>query len=123
MSTTRRAVVLFAHGSRDPLWSRPIEAVAARMREREPDVPVRCAYLELMAPELGATVQELASCGATAITVVPMFLGVGRHARHDLPELVRALALSHPAVRIDLRPAIGEHPEVVELMAGIALAQ
>jgi sirohydrochlorin ferrochelatase len=24
-------VVLFAHGSRDPLWSRPIEAIALRM--------------------------------------------------------------------------------------------
>ena len=28
----RHATVLFAHGSRDPLWRAPIEAVAARMQ-------------------------------------------------------------------------------------------
>jgi sirohydrochlorin cobaltochelatase len=123
MSTPARAVVLFAHGSRDPLWSRPIEAIAARMRERQPDVPVRCAYLELMAPDLVAAVKDLALSGVQNVTVVPMFLGVGRHARNDLPELVRGLAVSHPGIQLDLRPAIGEHPQVVELMARLALAE
>jgi len=28
--------------------------------------------------------------GVNHITIVPMFLGVGRHAREDLPELVAA---------------------------------
>ena len=31
INADRQAVVLFAHGSRDPLWSRPIEAIALRM--------------------------------------------------------------------------------------------
>ena len=123
MTTPARAVVLFAHGSRDPQWRRPIEAIAARMRERQTDVQVRCAYLELMAPDLGAAVQDLALADVRTITVVPMFLGVGRHARDDLPELLRGLAMSHPGIRFDLRPAIGEHPQVVELMARIALTE
>jgi sirohydrochlorin cobaltochelatase len=115
------AVVLFAHGSRDPLWSRPIQAIAARMQALAPAVPVRCAYLELTEPDLATVVLALAADGATSVSVVPMFLGVGRHARHDLPELVRALAIQHPHVRLDLQPAIGEHPLVVDLMARIAL--
>lgn len=123
MKTSPRAVILFAHGSRDPLWSRPIEAIAARMRERQADVPVRCAYLELMAPDLGAAVHDLALAGVQNVTVVPMFLGVGRHARHDLPELVHGLALSYPGIRFDLRTAIGENPQVVELMARLALSE
>ena len=123
MSKPTRAVILFAHGSRDPLWSRPIEAIAERMRAHQREVPVRCAYLELMAPDLGAAVQDLARSGVEHITVVPMFLGVGRHARHDLPELIRALVVSHPGIRFDLRPAIGEDPQVVELMARIALSE
>jgi len=123
MTQTLHAVVLFAHGSRDPLWSRPIQAVALRMQERQPGVPVRCAYLELTEPDLGAAVHELAADGVTSITVVPMFLGVGRHARQDLPELVRELALRYPQVQFDLQPAIGEHPLVVDLMATIALDQ
>lgn len=122
MSVARRAVVLFAHGSRDPLWSRPIEAVAARMRQLQAGVPVCCAYLELTEPDLGAAVASLVGDGVQRITVVPMFLGVGRHARQDLPALVQALALRYPQVRIGLQPAIGEHADMVDLMATIALS-
>ena len=115
------AVVLFAHGSRDPLWSRPIEAIAARMAALEPGVPVRCAYLELMQPDLASAVRALAETGAQHIRILPMFLGVGKHARHDLPVLVQALATEHPQLGFHLEPAIGEHPLVADLMARIAL--
>ena len=116
------AIVLFAHGSRDPLWCRPIEAVAARMRQLDPTVPVACAYLESMHPDLSAAAAGLIAAGASDVSVVPMFLGVGRHAREDLPALVSALALVHPRVRFDLRQAMGEDPRVVDLMAEIALS-
>ena len=91
MSMQARAVVLFGHGSRDPSWSRPIESVAARMRERNPGVSVACAYLEMMDPDLPTAVRALAAAGACRVSVVPMFLGIGKHARHDLPELMAAL--------------------------------
>ena len=117
------AVVLFAHGSRDPRWSEPIEAVARTMRELAPDVPVACAYLELTAPDLPTCVQALASQGARAITVWPMFLGAGRHAREDLPRLLAELRLRHPDVPIHLQPAMGEHPAVLETMARTALGR
>ena len=117
-----RAIVLFAHGSRDPLWCRPVEAVARRIRELAPDVPVRCAYLELMEPDLFTAVRATIGLGADSITVLPMFLGVGRHAREDLPALLAVLGLEHPLVRFDLRPAVGEDARVVALMAEIALS-
>ena len=41
------AIILFAHGSRDPLWHKPIQAVAQRITERDAQELVRCAYLEL----------------------------------------------------------------------------
>ncbi|MEP6970767.1 MAG: CbiX/SirB N-terminal domain-containing protein [Betaproteobacteria bacterium] len=118
---SKRATVLFAHGSRDPLWSRPIEAVAARMRQQARGVIVRCAYLELTPPELPSVVAELAADGATEIVVLPMFLGVGRHARSDLPELVNRLRVVYPKLHIALRPAVGEDPRVIDLLARIAL--
>lgn len=121
MSAHKTGVVLFAHGSRDPLWRRPIEAVAARMAALGPGVPVRCAYLELMQPDLSSAVQDLVEAGATQIRIVPMFLGVGKHARQDLPELVQTLATQHPGLEFVLEPAIGEHPDVVDLLARIAL--
>jgi sirohydrochlorin cobaltochelatase len=49
-----------------------------------------------------------------------MFLGVGRHAREDLPHLVNDLVKAYPQVRFELVPSIGEHPAMTQLMAQIA---
>ena len=114
-------IVLFAHGSRDPLWRRPVEAVAARMRERAPEVLIHCAYLELTEPDLRAATRDLVSQGAGAVRVVPMFLGVGRHAREDLPLLMAELKAHHPQVTFSLQEAIGEDQRLINLIADIAL--
>lgn len=121
MMAATRATVLFAHGSRDPAWSRPIEAVARHMLVLEPSCLVRCAYLELTPPDLPTVVDALVAGGAQEIAIVPMFLGVGRHAQQDLPLLVAQLSASYPQQTIGLRPAIGEDARVIELLARIAL--
>ena len=116
-----RAIVLFGHGSRDPLWRLPMETVAARLRHLRPGVPVRCAFLELEAPDLPAAAGELVAGGATELTIVPMFLGTGRHAREDLPALVRTLQAAHPGVAVVLQRPVGEDARVLDLIAQIAL--
>ncbi len=117
-----RAIIVLAHGSRDPLWRAPIEAVAAQIRASAPGTPVRCAYLELCTPTLPEAAAELISAGALAIRVFPLFFGVGKHAREDLPLLVAQIQASHPGIAVELLPSAGEYPELTALMAGIALA-
>lgn len=119
---TIRGTIVFAHGSRDPLWREPIEAVASHIQSLAPQLHVRCAYLELTLPDLPTSAAELAALGVTAITVVPLFLGVGRHAREDLPLLLASMQTNHPHIRFTLRPAIGEETQVIELMARIAIS-
>jgi len=114
--------ILFAHGSRDPLWRKPIEAVAAQVQLIAPAVHVRCAYLELTAPDLPTSAAELVALGVGSITVVPMFLGVGKHAREDLPVLMSNLETSFPHITFTLRPSIAEESEVIEVMARIAIS-
>lgn len=118
----QRGIILFAHGSRDPQWRAPMEAVAARAAALEPQARVACAYLELMAPDLPACAADMVAQGAVDITIVPMFLGVGRHAREDLPPMLEALRRHHPQVRFELRPSIGEDARVVDMLARIVLA-
>lgn len=113
-------VVLFAHGSRDPLWRLPIDAVAQQMAAQSPGLPVAVAFLELTEPDLPSTVEQLMKQGIAHVRIVPMFLGVGRHAREDLPEMVRSLSDAYPQMRFELVPAIGEHPAMTALMARIA---
>ena len=117
----KKAIVLFAHGSRDPLWHKPMEAVAARIVAQAPGTPVACAYLELSTPDLPTVVDRLTASGVTATSVVPMFLGVGRHAREDLPVLVKQLQHKFPSLAITLSPAVGENSKLVQLLADIAL--
>lgn len=116
-----RAIILFGHGSRDPLWRLPMETVAARLRAMRPGTPVRCAYLELDAPSLPEAAAELVAGGADALTVLPMFLGTGRHAREDLPPLLEQLRTVHPGVAFELRQSVGEDARILDLIAKIAL--
>ena len=115
------AIILFAHGSRDPLWHKPIQAVAARIANRAPDTPVRCAYLELTEPDLPHVANTLIAEGANSLCIVPLFLGVGRHAREDLPALIHSLQAQHPNVAITCQPAVGEQERLLDLLADIAL--
>ena len=117
----QQAVILFAHGSRDALWRRPIEAVAQQMKQLSPTTEVVCAYLELTEPDLASTVAQLLVNGIDAVRIVPMFLGWGKHARDDLPKLVQELKLQYPHVFFELRQAVGEEPELIRIMASIAL--
>lgn len=121
-ATPLRGIILLAHGSRDPLWRVPIEAVAERIRASAPGTPVLCAYLELCAPTLPEAAAGLAAAGVRSIRVFPLFFGVGKHAREDLPLLVGQVQASHPGIAVELLPSAGEHPELTALMAAIALA-
>lgn len=113
----KNGLLLFAHGARDPNWAGPFEEVARRIRQRAPEVAVQLCFLEFMAPTLHEGGAGLAAEGCAHVDVVPLFLGAGGHVRKDLPQLLAALAAAHPAVRWELRPAIGEAEAVIEAMA------
>lgn len=114
-------VIVFAHGSRDPLWRQPVEAVARRIAQADPQARVACAYLELSEPDLPSAAAALIDSGATRLRVLPLFFGMGKHAREDLPVLMQQLAAQHPGVHCECLPAAGEDPRLAELLAQIAL--
>jgi len=118
----KTGIILFAHGSRDPQWRLPIEAVAAQITERQPGTLVRCAYLELCLPSLPDAAIDLIASGARRVKIFPLFLGVGKHAREDLPLLVDGIRAAHPDLIVELLPTAGESDKLISLMADIALA-
>jgi sirohydrochlorin cobaltochelatase len=115
-----RGIVLLAHGSRDERWREPIEAVAARVTALDPQARVVCAYMELAAPDLRTAAAALVASGAKVVRVVPLFLGMGKHAREDLPLQVEALRQAWAQVDFQLAGIVGEEPELVDLLARIA---
>ncbi len=121
--TSADGLVLFAHGSRDPRWAEPFQAIAARVGAAAPGVRVSLAFLEIMAPDLATSVANLTRAGARRICVVPLFLGQGGHAREDLPRLVDAVRAQHPEVDVRLAGIAGDAPVVLDALAAYCIAQ
>ena len=120
-ATSKRGLLLFAHGARDPQWAEPFEAIARRVRARDPALVVQLAFLEFMTPTLHDAGRMLVEAGCEQIDVLPLFLGAGGHVRRDLPELLAELRRAHAGTRWRLQPAIGEFDRVVDAMADAAL--
>lgn len=111
------ALILFAHGARDPRWAAPFERLQQVIQAQLPGVAVRLAFLELMTPRLPEVAVELVQAGCSKVTVVPVFLGQGGHVLRDLPLIVTQLKLDHPQIDIRVADAVGESATVLDAMA------
>ncbi|MET9613515.1 sirohydrochlorin chelatase [Kitasatospora indigofera] len=85
-SARRPALVLVAHGSRDPAALAEIRRLLALLRGARPELDVRLAHLGLNAPLLPDVLAELAG----PVVLVPLLLGRGYHVKVDLPALLAA---------------------------------
>ena len=121
--TPLSAILLFAHGARDPSWAEPFRRIVTRLGEKQPGIRVELAFLELMKPDLASAVAGLAAGGIGQITVVPLFLAQGGHLKEDLPRLLDDIRSHHPALRIDVTSAIGDSEDLTDAIADWAFAQ
>jgi len=112
-TTSKRAMILFAHGARAASWAAPFERLRDLAQARMPDVAVSLAFLELMTPRLPEHVGQLVASGVNDITVVPIFLGQGGHVLRDLPLMVDQLRIDHPQTSIKVVEAAGENAAVL----------
>lgn len=117
------ALVLFAHGARDPAWADPMRRVQSTIRQMCPELPVELAFLEFMAPNLSECLAGLLADGVKRVVIVPMFIARGGHLKHDLPQMIEALRSTYPDVQFCLCGAIGEQEAVIQAMAVTALRE
>lgn len=114
---TRRALILFAHGARDPRWAAPFERLQAIVQAQQPDITVVLAFLELMTPNLPDLIERLVQVGCDEMTVVPVFLGQSGHVLRDVPPLVEGLRGKYPGLTLKLAGAVGEDADVLNAIA------
>jgi len=117
MSAANPALILFAHGARDPEWAAPLRAMRDRVVARDPGRAVELAFLEFMQPSLEETVERLAAGGHRRIVIAPIFIAQGGHLKHDLPVLLDALRRRRPKVELRLLPALGDAGPVLDAIA------
>jgi sirohydrochlorin cobaltochelatase len=114
MSST--AVILFAHGAREPEWAQPFESVRDRLRAA--GTPVELAFLEFMSPSLEEAAVRLADTGIKTVIIVPLFLAQGAHLKRDLPAMVAKIRKRHAKTEFRVTSALGEAPEIVAAITG-----
>lgn len=115
----KTGLILFAHGARDPRWALTVEALAHRCRSRDPSLPVQCAFLEFLAPDLKEAVASLVSAGVQHVVIAPVFLAAGGHVLRDLPDRVAGLTTAFPGLTVQIEPALGASEPVIEAMAQV----
>ena len=113
---SKQALILFAHGARDPQWAEPFHRLQVMIQGSRHDVQVELAFLELMSPTLGDAVKTILAQGRNEITIVPIFLGQGGHVQRDLPKLIEQLRLAHPEANFKKASAVGEIDSILDAM-------
>ena len=109
------ALLLVAHGTRDPSGAMEMDELVGHLRERV-DAPVAAAWLEDFAePDAVTAAGQLVAAGARAIVTVPfLVLGAG-HAKTDVPESVAEVRARHPEVPVSHGRVLGLHPTLFDL--------
>ena len=105
------AVILFAHGAREPEWAQPFESIRDRLRAAA--ITVELAFLEIMSPSLEEAAARLVGKGVETVTIVPLFLAQGAHLKRDLPAMVAEIRRRYAKTEFRVTPALGDAPEIV----------
>ncbi|MGV9263484.1 sirohydrochlorin chelatase [Kitasatospora sp. NPDC003701] len=92
----RPALLLIAHGSRDPRHAATVAALAEEVRVLRPGLELATAYLDHCAPRIPQVAGRL---GARAVAV-PLLLNRAFHAKHDVPAALRSAGAGLPVADV-----------------------
>ncbi|WP_460065345.1 sirohydrochlorin chelatase [Streptomyces sp. YKOK-I1] len=105
------ALVVVAHGSRDPRALSTVRTLLDRVRDRRPGLPVHLGHIELNEPLLTDTLAALDARGTTDAVLVPLLLARGYHVKRDIPEMAATAR-----VRTRVAAPLGPHPLLVDTL-------
>ncbi|MFD0730604.1 sirohydrochlorin chelatase [Planotetraspora mira] len=104
----RAPLIAVAHGSRDPRASVTVEALLHAVRQREPGLEVRTAYLDHAPPTLAAALS-----GLDEAVVLPLLLTAAYHSRVDIPSALREASARRPRLQVACGDTLGPHPLLI----------
>jgi len=108
---TAPVLLAVAHGSRDPAAQQCVHALLAQVRELDPGLDVRAAFLENAEPALPAGLSRaVAAAGPAGVTIVPLLLATGYHVSQDIGRAAAAAGVRASA-------PLGPDPALVPVLA------
>lgn len=109
------ALLLIAHGSRQPEANADLQYLAAELRQRDYAV-VEPSYLELAEPDIAGGGARCVAQGAGRVILVPYFLSAGVHVQRDLTAARDQLAAQFTNVDFRLAEPLGRHPALIGIV-------
>jgi sirohydrochlorin cobaltochelatase len=119
-TTSKRALILFSHGSLLCGSGEALEAHAARLRRRGEFDLVSIGYLNYSEPRFSEAVAAAAAEGVTEIVVVPYFLVPGFFITKSLPEAVELAQARFPDITFSVAPPLGDDMRLVDALLDAA---
>lgn len=107
------ALLIVAHGSRDPRHAATVAALTARVRALRPTVWVETAYLELTLPSVATVLDRLAGSGVRRVVAQPLLISRAFHAKSDLPAALGEAASRHPRLAVEQADVLGPDTALV----------
>jgi len=119
LAEPKPALLLAAHGTRDPAGVAAFRALATRVADLagRDGTQVAGGFIELSAPPLRAAVSHLASTSPARLAAVPLMLSAAGHAKGDIPAALARERTRHPGLTWTYARPLGPHADLVSLLA------
>jgi len=112
----KTALLLIAHGSREPDANNDLHALADELRGTGEYAIVEASFLEFAEPTIEAAGRRCVEQGAERLILLPYFLSAGVHVKRDLQRHREELAAQLPVVEVRLAQPLGRHPLLREIV-------
>ncbi|WP_338320384.1 sirohydrochlorin chelatase [Streptomyces lonarensis] len=110
------ALLVVAHGSRDPRHAATVTALLGRIRAERPGQLVHGCYLDFTLPSPGQALARLRAAGVREVVAVPLLLTDAHHAKKDIPEVLAAQAAVPGAPLVRQAPVLGPDRLLVDAL-------
>ncbi|MFF4580804.1 sirohydrochlorin chelatase [Streptomyces sp. NPDC001389] len=107
------ALLVIAHGSRDPRHAATVHALVGRVRSLRPGLRVETAFLEFNGPSVPQALASLYLSGVREAVALPLLLTRAFHAKADIPAVLAESATRLPDLSVRVADVLGPHPLLV----------
>lgn len=112
----KKALLIIDHGSKLQAANDMIFDVVKLVQEKNKDIIVVGAHMELADPTIAHGIADCVKRGATHIIAQPFMLSPGRHSTKDIPNLVTQTAKNYPNIIIKTAKHFGLHPKIANIL-------
>ncbi|WP_374103566.1 sirohydrochlorin chelatase [Streptomyces sp. ISL-86] len=110
------ALLVIAHGSRDPRHAATVHALTRRVRALRPGLRVETAYLDFNAPRVDQVLSSLYLSGVRDVVALPLLLTRAFHAKADIPAVLSEATTRLPGLSVSVADVLGPSPLLVSAL-------